>query len=189
MVAQRLRKIHRLLVPLVLVLAGVGGYYWFQVAQHEPIYPYDAGKDRSPLIKIFKQNMFWLTNDPSEQSALTSFEQSLDSASPSQSWLERGSLITYVYRDREGTKGFVSYYPLSSVSAKILYIAVDDDYRRRGYAQKLLEYALAEVKRKGFKDVELVTRLVNKRAQGLYKKLGFRQTWDDGTLVGFIKTM
>lgn len=188
MTANRFGKINRLIIPLVFILAGLGGYYWFHVKQ-EPIYSYDAVKDRSSLIKIFKQNMFWLTNDPSEQSALQSFEQSLDSASPSQSWLDRGSLVTYVYRDREGTKGFISYYPLSSASAKILYIAVDDDYRRRGYAQKLLEYALAELKRKGFKDVELVTRLVNKRAQGLYKKLGFRQTWDDGTLVGFVKTM
>lgn len=188
MVAQKFQKLNRLLIPVTLCLAVVvGSYYWLQVAS-EPIYPYDAAKDRESLIKIFKQNMFWLTNDTNEKSAVESFEYSIDSASSSDSWMDRGNLLTYVYRDNEATKGFVSYHKVSSSLAKILYIAVDDTYRRRGYAEKLLIYALDNLKRKGYERVELVTRLVNKRAQGLYKKLGFRQTWDDGTLVGFVKT-
>lgn len=188
MVAHRLHTFNRFLVPLFVVLAcAVGGYYWL-IRSCEPICPYDAAQDRAALITIFKQNMFWLTNDTNEASALKSFENSIDNASSSESWLDRGNLITYVYRDREATKGFVSYHKVSASTAKILYIAVDDTYRRRGYAEKLLVYALNDLQYKGYDRVELVTRLINKRAQGLYKKLGFKQTWDDGTLVGFVKT-
>ena len=174
MVAHNVQKLNRLLIPFTLVVALVAGaYYWLQMGT-EPIYPYDAAQDRESLIKIFKQNQFWLTNDPDEASALESFTYSLDNASSSDSWMDRGNLLTYVYRDNEATKGFVAYHKVSSSTAKILYIAVDDTYRRRGYAEKLLVYALDDLKRKGYEHVELVTRLVNKRAQGLYKKLGFK---------------
>lgn len=188
MVVQTYNKLNRLLIPLTVCLAvAIGSYFVFRVSS-EPIYSYNAQKDREALITIFKQNMFWLTNDPNEQTAVESFKHAIDTSSSSDSWLDRGNLLTYVYRDNEATKGFVSYHKVSSSTAKILYIAVDDAYRRRGYAEKLLVYALGDLQRKGYERVELVTRLINKRAQGLYKKLGFRQTWDDGTLVGFVKT-
>jgi ribosomal protein S18 acetylase RimI-like enzyme len=187
-VVKKMRKVSHLFVPfMLLAAAAAGGYYWLHVSG-EPIYEYNAAQDRDALIKIFKQNMFWLTTDTNEESAVKSFEQAIDTHSSSQSWIDKGNLLTYVFRDNEATKGFVSYHKVSPSQAKILYIAVDDTYRRRGYAEKLLTYALDDLQRKGFKTVELVTRLVNKRAQGLYKKLGFRQTWDDGTLVGFLKT-
>lgn len=187
MTLQKFQKINRFFIPIALCLGFVGSYYWLHVSG-ESIYPYDAARDRSALIKIFKQNMFWLTNDAQEATAMASFEQNIDTNSSSDSWLDRGNLSTYVYRDNEATKGFVSYHKVTSSTARILYIAIDETYRRRGYAEKLLVYALNNLKNQGFERVELVTRLVNKRAQGLYKKLGFRQTWDDGTLVGFVKT-
>jgi ribosomal protein S18 acetylase RimI-like enzyme len=178
--------VSRWLVPVSLCLAvAAGGYYWLRVSA-EPIFTYDATKDREALITIFKQNMFWLTNETNEDAAVASFKHSIDTNSSSSSWMDRGNLLTYVYRDNEATKGFVSYHKVSSSAAKILYIAIDDTYRRRGYAEKLLKFALADLKKQGYRSVELVTRLVNKRAQGLYRKLGFRQTWDDGTLVGFV---
>ncbi len=191
MTVSSFRKIsHYGLCFLLAAAIATAGYYWLtQRTSSEPIYPYDAALDRAALIEIFKPNFFWLTDDPDEQHALESFEHTLDHRASSRRPGDAGDLHIYVYRDDEGTKGFVSYYRTSWSSAKILYIAVGDAYRRRGYAEKLMQFVLNEIKRQGFNHVELVTRVVNQRAQGLYKKFGFKQGWNDGTLVSFERTL
>ena len=185
------KKTNRFLLFLIIIIGtvGIGSYYWFHQSTTEPIYPYNPAQDRTALVAMFTPNAFWLSDDPDEKHAVETFEYNLDHRSSSRSSFDEGNMTIYVYRDDEATKGFVSYYPTSWSVAKILYIVVDDKYRRRGYAEKLMQYALDAIKQKGFKRVELVTRVINKRAQGLYKKFGFKQGWDDGTLVSFERTL
>lgn len=190
MIVASSRKLHRYCLSALVVVALVGGYYWFTTrSAHESIHVYDPALDRAALVKIFTSNMFWLTNDEDERHAIESFERGLDNRAMTRALSGERNLSTYVYRDAEATKGFVSFYRISWSKARILYIAVDDAYRRRGYAETLMQFALDELKRQGFSSVELTTRVINQRAQGLYKKFGFRQSWDDGTLVAFERVL
>lgn len=182
------RKENRWIVVIISIAFIVSSYYWFFV-QQAPIYEYSPVQDRGQLCDIFKQNFYWLTNETDEGKALLSFERNLDTKSSSTQLLDRGNLKIKVYRADGCVTGFVAYHKVSGSLAKILYIAVHDDYRRRGYAEQLLQYALDDLRNQGFTRVELVTRVVNKRAQGLYKKFGFKSTWDDGELIGFVRNL
>lgn len=177
-------------VAIIISIAFIiSSYYWFFVKQQTSIYEYNPAEDRARLCEIFKQNVYWLTNETDEGRALLTFERALDTQSSSPQWVDRGNLKVKVYRIDGCIAGFVAYHKISGLLAKILYIAVHDDYRRRGYAEQLLQHALDDLKRQGFTRVELATRVVNKRAQGLYKKFGFKITWDDGELVGFARNL
>lgn len=59
--------------------------------------------------------------------------------------------------------------------ARILGIAVDQPWRRRGVATKLMQRALRFIKSEGFSDVQLLVRADNKAAIRMYEKLGFRR--------------
>ena len=189
MAMQSLRKRYRFLISVALCGVIIAGYYWLSHDSSTSIHPYDPSKDRAALVNMFKPNAFWLSDDADEQHATDTFEHALDYRASSTNPCDAGNLSIYVYRDEQATKGFVTYYPVSRTAAKILYIAVSDQYRRRGYAEKLMNFALQDLKRRGFHHVELVTRVTNQRAQGLYKKYGFKEGWNDGTLVSFERTL
>lgn len=184
-----LTKKENLWIAIIISIAFIiSSYYWFWVRQ-TLIYEYNPTSDRERLCDIFKQNFYWLTNETDEGKALLSFERALDTQSSSTQLLDHGNLKVRVYRIDGCVAGFIAYHKVIGQLAKILYIAVHDDYRRRGYAEKLLQYALDDLIKQGFARVELVTRVVNKRAQALYKKFGFKPTWDDGELIGFARNL
>lgn len=189
------KKIYRYtaLVLACTFIAG-GSYFWFAHKNSAPIYLYDPVQDRAALIEIFRQNWFWLTTNPDEQDAVASFEQNLDARSSSNSPFDRGNLTIQVYRvpgapDHEATKGFIAYHRCSWTSAKILYLVVNEQYRKSGYAKTLMQYALDDLKEQGYARVELLTRLCNVRAQGLYKKFGFKSYWSDDQYITYERTL
>ena len=49
---------------------------------------------------------------------------------------------------------------------------------------QLLEYALNDLKNQGVAQIELVTRLSNEKARGLYLGAGFHEIWRD---EGFVR--
>ncbi len=57
--------------------------------------------------------------------------------------------------------------------AHITNIAVDSDYRRRGYGEALLKHILDDCYKEMIKYLTLEVRVSNKAAIGLYKKYGF----------------
>lgn len=182
------RKENLFIAVIISIAFILSSYYWFFVSQ-TPIYEYNPEQDRAALCDIFNQNFYWLTTETDEGKALLSFERNLDTRSSSSQWMDQGNLKVKVYRVDGCVAGFVAYHKVSGLLAKILYIAVHDDYRRRGYAEFLLQHAFDDLRSQGFTRVELVTRVVNKHAQGLYKKFGFKSTWDDGELIGFARNL
>jgi ribosomal protein S18 acetylase RimI-like enzyme len=160
-------------------------YYWLMRSTTGPIVPYDPQKDRAALIEIFKQNMFWLTTNPDEKDALKSFEQNLDTRSSSNLAFDRGNLTIMVYRDAQDTKGFIAYHRHGWSSARILYLGIHEKYRRRGYAETLMRYAIEDIKEQGYSRIEIFTRVINERAQNLYKKFGFTSYWTDGEYITY----
>ena len=86
------------------------------------------------------------------------------------------TLIIKVLREGDKTAGFVAYYKLNSFTYKLLYLAVDKDFRGKRYGMRLAKYAIQDMFARGGKIIKLVTRVKNKKARSLYKKLGFKET-------------
>ena len=175
---------------ILTILFIIGSFnYFFSHQSTAPIYTYEAIRDRQSLIEIFKQNWFWLTTNPDEEDAIKSFEHNIDTLSPSNTPFDSNKLIIKVYHHQGETKGFIAYYRSGWSMAKILYIGVNERYRRRGYAEALLKYALDDLKKQGFTRVDLFTRIINERAQNLYKKYGFISHWHDSEYITYERTL
>lgn len=86
--------------------------------------------------------------------------------------------------------GFCSYYPKISGSNKVwqlLFLIVNQDFRRQGIARKLLTYAIEDMAKRGAIRIDIATRNNNFRAQNLYKNFdGVKLVdSDDGDFVHF----
>lgn len=169
MFSHRFRVIVGSIVVASMVLFG---FSWFMQKQG-PIYQYKSDQHKAQLLKIFDQNYFWLTTEANPFSAHANFERALDTLSSSIAVQDRGNLSVAVYYTKRTAQGFVSYYMLTPTRGKILHLAVDENSRRQGIAAKLLDYAIGELEKCGAKKIELLTRIKNERAQGLYYKYGF----------------
>ncbi len=87
-------------------------------------------------------------------------------------WTEEqfsGSLPYFsVVRSDDKVIGFIGVEPIAD-EAHILHMAVHPDFRRRGVARKLMEFALSYPAKKWFLEV----RAMNHAAQKLYESYGF----------------
>jgi len=81
--------------------------------------------------------------------------------------------------------GFLAYYPHSQHVWQLLFLLVDQDFRRQGIAKKLLKYSLEDMARRGALKINIATRNNNFRSQGLYKGFGIKQTGGDEQFVFF----
>jgi ribosomal protein S18 acetylase RimI-like enzyme len=167
------------LVALGLVMVLGGGYYWYQ--KSSPIKPYEASRDRAFIINLFKKDWYWLISDYSPD---YNVEFMLDKKSPTQnSTADVGKLIIKTYVENGVPMGFVAYYTKELKVGQLLFLAVDERYRGKGIARKLMNYALKDLKSLGMLAVRMNTRSDNKRARKLYESLGFKLIWTDGAYI------
>lgn len=71
--------------------------------------------------------------------------------------------------------GFVMGTVQRAYEARILALAVDEDWRRQGIASELTQRFLGAFRRHGVKRVTLEVRLSNDSAIGLYRSMGFEK--------------
>jgi len=171
------------LLALVSALCiGIGGYY---VATHYyGITPYQP-QDEQALTDIVRTDWYWLVSEDSTDFS-TEYMFAHRAAVPS---YPDNSLNIYVYRMHGKPVGFVTYYRDKGCRGRVQFLAVDREHRQKGYARKLLTFALEDALCHGMCIVELVTRVSNHSAQRLYRKLGFKQTWQAEGFVGFEKSL
>jgi ribosomal protein S18 acetylase RimI-like enzyme len=181
MFSHRFRSI---VVGILIVSMFLFGYTWF-MQRHGNIVPYKPSRDKAQLLKIFDQNKFWLTAEDNPLAAHSRFECQLDTGSSSSVKKDQKNLTTEVYCDKGVAKGFVSYHLISPLRGRILYVAVDDEHRRQGIAAKLFGHAVEQLEKQGVTNIELLTRVMNEPAQGLYRKYGFEPVKAYGDYVIF----
>lgn len=140
---------------------------------------YRPDRDRDFIMHLFKQNWSWLVADNNY-----SVEFMLDNRA-SQQFGMGGDLILKVGVVGEKPVGFVAYHKLTFYKGRILFLCVDEQERKKGYAEKLLRYALEQLKAEGHSIAQLVTRTTNIRAQSLYRKVGMKETSRDQDFVHF----
>jgi ribosomal protein S18 acetylase RimI-like enzyme len=135
-----------------------------------PVRLYKNEKDRSSVVKVFKDNFYALTANPDHD-----FDVMLQKRSPNRHETKYfGKMNTVVLYDGDTLAGFVSYYMKSTYAGKVLFLGIDKQFRRKGYGKKLMNAALDALKKQGAKVIKIATRSDNTAAQALYgNKLGF----------------
>jgi len=82
----------------------------------------------------------------------------------------------FVFRTKVGREvaGFVDVELKAGGKAFVNGISVLADYRRNAIGEKLMQYAIKFLKKKGVKEIQLLVKVGNFPAKKLYKKVGFR---------------
>lgn len=134
------------------------------------VVPFDDTRDAQELIELFNANRYWLTLDPTynvdNMIAFRSSEGTQQSA---------GELHIKVVRENGMLAGFIAYRVKYSTVGEVIFLAVDEKCRGKGYGEKLLAHAIKDMQEMGAQMVELVTRTNNTAAQKLYTRCSFRE--------------
>jgi len=167
-------KITALTVSLAFLASGL--WFWFNTGG--PIYDFNDKRDTQEILKIFERDRYWLLASPDY-----SPEFMMKYRAPNQELKYMGRLNIKVMREKEKFVGFTAYYMKAPGYGQLLFLDVNPEFRGKdkGYAEKLLKYALEQLKIMGAEYVQLHTRTDNERAQGLYRRVGFYEiSRDDG---------
>lgn len=160
----------RILILIALVALGIGGYFLMQPAGH--IYTYDKSPaHKSFILNFFKKNWDWLIPPGSDFSV----DYMLATNSSSKEPHDYGDTTIKVYVDNNEVVGFIAYRKTKFYEGFVNFLGVEESKRRKGYARKLLEYAIKDLTKQGCTVIWLLTRVVNFKAQKLYESMGFKE--------------
>ena len=179
----------KLLAATAIATALVGGYWWYVKPKmptavaasttESGILPYNEEQDKKDILTRFIQDRYWLLSSDDYDA-----EFMLDYKAPNKNPLYVGKLHVNVLREDGKFAGFTAYYKKTMHEGALLFLDVSDEFRGKKYGEKLARFAIDELVKMGATTVSLWTRVDNLRAQGLYKKLGFVETYrDDGFMV------
>ena len=169
-------------LAVAFLAVGIGGVFWYTRVKHKTgIVPYEPSRDRTFTINVFKKDWYWLLSDYSPNYSL---DRLLDYKTPNNDDLsEAGKLIMYTYLDAGKPAGFVHFHEKELKIGQILFLAVDNYYRGKGYAREMMNFAIKELKNRGMLTIRMNTRTDNTKARALYESLGFKQIWTDGAYI------
>ena len=156
---------------LAALSTGIGYYLWIP---RGPIYEFKYERDAAGILDLFKTDRYWLV--ASEE---YSPEFTLKYRAPNRDPRYLGQLNIKVLRQNDAFVGFTAYYMKKRELGLILFLAVKPEFRGKGYGQQLTKYATDELIGLGAKQINLVTRTSNLKAQALYNRLGFYETLRD----------
>lgn len=174
------------------ILAGSVAYIYKQqhvevlvqkAAEQGPIYDYDEAKDKQSIIDFYNtewyegSDRYWLLH--SDESNFDP-EFMLRYKAPNENPLYLGHLVIKVLRINDKFVGFTAYYKETPTLGWLLFLAVKKEYRGKGYAKMLAQYAINDLESMGSDAVKLITRSNNLGAQSIYRKLGFEEVGREG---------
>ena len=87
--------------------------------------------------------------------------------------MERKEILFYVIKLKDEIAGYI-IIQLTKPEASILNLAIKKEYRRKGYASKLINYVTEKLKNDGYFCSFLEVRKTNISARNLYIKAGFQ---------------
>ncbi|NBP00616.1 MAG: GNAT family N-acetyltransferase [Proteobacteria bacterium] len=186
---------YKKLVVALLVFAGSGAGYWYwssnsfkiqsQQNQISSIVAYAPEKHRAFIKEQFKQNWYWLIS-----SADYDVDYMLETRSPNNYEPHyKGKLSIVVLQEQEQLVGFGAYYMKNSFEGTILFIDIDQAFRGKRYAEKLVKYAEQDLKGMGAKVVKLATWIENASSRKLYTRLGYQEVNQERQYVHYRKEL
>ncbi|MBI2775258.1 GNAT family N-acetyltransferase [Candidatus Dependentiae bacterium] len=160
----------------VLVGGGIVAVHHFTTKTKIEVLDFDETRDKSFILDIFKNDWYWLV---SEYSTDFSPEYMLHYRASSKSAENIGDLTIKVIYENGKPVGFTAYHKLSLYVGRIIFVAVDKNFRSKGYGYKLLQLAVDDLKSRGAQKIRLVTRTNNAPGIKLYTRFGFKETSRD----------
>jgi [ribosomal protein S18]-alanine N-acetyltransferase len=101
----------------------------------------------------------------------------------------------YVIKNQDRVVGYCAYYLKLALSLKgfekqsvISSIATDMEFRGKGFAERLLNKSIEEMKLNGISSIFLFVNINNKPAIHLYEKIGFRKIKEVKKICGLNET-
>jgi ribosomal protein S18 acetylase RimI-like enzyme len=170
-----MQKIKKLMIFFVLIVgAGVGCYFWNlkQSANPLKIVDFNFERDADAVDALFHKgdNMYWMyAGNPDEYSVKFMLEHATNSQ-----YEKRHNMILKSAMLNGKLVGFLGYYPHSKHVWQLLFLIVDQDFRKQGIAKKLLDFVVADIVKRGALRIILFTRNNNLKAQALYGNFGFK---------------
>jgi len=183
MMTKHLTKIAGLIIFAGLVAATFYYYLPYTNGSETNIRDYNETKDTQEILDLIAKDRYWLiaSDDYSP-------EFMLKNRAPNVQEKEYyGKLNIKVLYQGDNFVGFVAYYLKNFFTGHLLFLAVKEEFRGKGFAKQLMDYALNDFKKQGASMVFLVTRTSNTKAQSVYKKTGFTETERDNEFVYFTK--
>lgn len=170
-----IHKWWRYIIIISIALLTITGGYYYTHYQSDPIYTYQEKRDLHEIMDIFKDDAYWLYSSP-DYSPLFAFK----TKSPNKDVAYLGKMQIRVLRINGKLMGFVTYYMMKDgTTAHILFLGVHKDHRRKGYGLQLMRRAIEEIKQLGAKQIKILTRIENIKAQNMYRGLGFLDDYID----------
>ena len=164
-------------VAVVLLLAAGGGYYYFFTPSDalfqtsKNIYEFNYDRDAQDIKDLFASEHYWLSANEDY-----SVEFMLKKRAPNE-WQPQyfGKFNIRVLRENGEFKGFTGYYKKSPFLGQLLFLAVKKEERGKGYGKMLIDYAIQALWNLGSRQILILTRTTNLKAQELYNRLGFQE--------------
>lgn len=182
----RMKKRHIALLSLLAVLAILSIVYLKNDQRKNGAFirPYEKERDFHALVSLMNANKYWVSENPD-----FSPEKMLLTRIPASEPNRKIAADIDVVEADETTAGLIAYYKRTQDQGYIWIVAVDKNFRGRGLGEMLVQQALTRLKEKGARSVILGTRLINKPALALYKKLGFVEEYreEERGMVTLIK--
>ncbi|MBP6892106.1 GNAT family N-acetyltransferase [Candidatus Babeliales bacterium] len=175
---------------LIIIGCGAGYFYWqLKTQQNDTLKIIDTNfeHDADAIDALFHKgdNFYWMVAGNPDYSV----KFMLEHATTSQ-YEKRHDLILRSAMIDGKLVGFAAYYKISQHVWRLLYLIVDQDFRKQGIAKKLLNSTIEEMVQRGALKVILFTRNNNFKAQSMYKKFGFKivDTDEIGVWMSWLKS-
>lgn len=152
-----------MLVFCVVIIGYYGG------TSYPGIYTFDKMRDMHSIMQLFQKDWYWLVATDDDYPVEFMFKYQ----TPDYDARYFGTLKTNVLRRGNELLGFVSYYKESDAQGLILFLGVDSRFRRQKVGDRLLRYAVGQLKRMGSAQIRLAVREQNVPARTLYERVGF----------------
>ncbi len=178
-----LRRI--VITSTVAIISTLLTYFFVLPKPDLEIKNYSDSRDREFIFDAFKKDEYWLVT-------YLGFpvDFMLNTMSPRPNDPEYyGKLNIRVLLLKDKPVGFTTYYKKKFYEGQLQFLYVDGQYRGKGYAKKLIEYVIQDLKKQGVSIVKLVTYTNNFAAMKVYTKMGFHESHRDEKLVYFEKEL
>lgn len=179
------KTLMKIAAVLILLSFGASVFYYYApqqvLAPSSPISDFQDERDTQDMLKIFEKDRYWLISSEDYDPAWA-----LKTRSPNKRDSRYfGKMNIKVLRENGQLVGFITYYMRNFFLGQVLFLAVNPEFRGKGYAQQLMQYAIDDMKKQGASMITLVTRTSNTSAQSVYKKAGFTMTHEEDGFVYF----
>jgi ribosomal protein S18 acetylase RimI-like enzyme len=122
-------------------------------------------RDKELVLDSFKTDWYWLIPDGQNFDPLTVFPEH-GSKDKIKTLIESGKPVGYLAYHKEDNLDW---------AWRLRFLNIKPNKRNKGYAEKLINSAIDDIKKSGGKVIILMTRTNNPAARKLYKKLGFTE--------------